>query len=53
MKKIIAFLLILIFILTPVFNTGSGESPATPTDLEPVDPPADPQESVLIEFKSV
>lgn len=47
MKKIIAFILVLIFILTPIFTTGTSESPATPTDLEPIDPPVEPENPEL------
>ena len=41
MKKILAFLLILVLVLSPVIAYSDLEV-ATPTDLEPVEPPVDP-----------
>ena len=44
MKKLIALLLALILIMIPALTTSSGESLVTPTDLNPIDPPAEPEE---------
>jgi len=42
MKRLIALLLVVILLIIPAVNTSAGESPTTPTDLEPIEPPVEP-----------